>query len=107
MAFSGNDAEGFQWEGFDSGAPSQQKPPKPAKPKKPRKQIKSPAGRVLTNLVITLVVGLIYFYFELPALNFQSPDFYTFVLLLCIVYCGCAISPPASAARRRENISSF
>ena len=91
MAFSGNDAEGFQWEGFDSGAPSQQKPPKPAKPKKPRKQIKSPAGRVLTNLVITLVVGLIYFYFELPALNFQSPDFYTFVLLLCIVYCGCAI----------------
>lgn len=88
MGFSGNDAGGFRWEGFDSGAPSQQKPPKP---KKPRKQIKSPAARVLTNIAVTLVAGSLYFYFELPALNLQSPDFYTFVLLLCAVYCVCAV----------------
>ena len=80
MGFSGSDAGGFRWEGFDSGAPSQSKPPKP---KKPRRQIKSPAARVLTNIAVTLAVGFLYFYFELPALNLQSPDFYTFVLLLC------------------------
>ena len=88
MGFSGSDAGGFRWEGFDSGAPSQQKPPKP---KKPRKQIKSPAARVLTNIAATLVTGSIYFYLELPALNLQSPDFYTFVLLLCAVYCVSAV----------------
>lgn len=88
MGFSGSDAGGFRWEGFDSGAPSQQKPPKP---KKPRRQIKSPAARVLTNIAVTLAAGFLYFYFELPALNLQSPDFYTFVLLLCAVYCVSAV----------------
>ena len=88
MGFSGSDAGGFRWEGFDSGAPSQSKPPKP---KKPRRQIKSPAARVLTNIAVTLAVGFLYFYFELPALNLQSPDFYTFVLLLCAAYCICAV----------------
>ncbi len=88
MGFSGSDAGGFRWEGFDSGAPSQSKPPKP---KKPRRQIKSPVARVLTNIAVTLAVGFLYFYFELPALNLQSPDFYTFVLLLCAAYCICAV----------------
>ncbi len=88
MGFSGSDAGGFRGEGFDSGAPSQSKPPKP---KKPRRQIKSPAARVLTNIAVTLAVGFLYFYFELPALNLQSPDFYTFVLLLCAAYCICAV----------------
>ena len=88
MGFSGSDAGGFRWEGFDSGAPSQQRPPKP---KKPRKAVKSPAARVAVNLLATLLVGMVYFYFELPALNFQSPDFYTFVLLLCAVYCVSAV----------------
>ncbi len=88
MGFSGSDAGGFQWEGFESGAPSQQRP---KKPRKPRKQIKSPAVRVLINLGVTLAVAFVYFYFELPAINLQAPDFYTFALLLCAVYCGCAI----------------
>jgi len=88
MGFSGSDAGGFRWEGFDSGAPSQQPPPKP---KKTRKSVKSPAKRILINVLVTLAVGFVYFYLELPAINLQSPDFYTFVLLLCAVYCGCAI----------------
>lgn len=88
MGFSGSDAGGFRWEGFNSGAPSQQTPPKP---KKPRRQIKSPAARVLTNIAVTLAVGFLYFYLELPALNLQSPDFYTFALLLCAVYCVSAV----------------
>ena len=89
MPFSGTDAGGFRWEGFNSGAPSQQ--PRPEKPQKPRKAVKSPAARVLINLAVTAVAGFLYFYFELPALNLQSPDFYTFVLLLCVVYCVSAI----------------
>ena len=49
------------------------------------------ADQELTNIAVTLAAGFLYFYFELPALNLQSPDFYTFALLLCAVYCGCAV----------------
>ena len=87
MGFSGTDAGGFQWEGWNSGAPSQ----RPPRQKKPRKPIGSPAARVLINLLVTLAAGFLYFYFELPALNPQDPDFYAFLLLMCAVYCGCAI----------------
>ena len=87
MGFSGTDAGGFQWEGFNSGAPSQ----RPPRQKKPRKAVGTPVTRVLINLGVTLAVALVYFYFELPALSLQSPDFYFFVLLLCAVYCGCAL----------------
>ncbi len=87
MPFSGSDSGGFQWEGFDSGAPNQPKPPR----KKPRRAVKSPVTRLLINLGVTLIAGLVYFYLELPALNLQAPDFYAFVLLLCAVYCGCAV----------------
>ena len=88
MPFSGQDAKGFQWEGFSSGAPSQNSPPKP---KKPRKAVKSPVTRVLINLAVTLAVGLVYFYVNLPPINLQAPEFHTFVLLLCLIYCGCAV----------------
>jgi hypothetical protein len=37
------------------------------------------------------VFGAIYFYVTLPPLNLHSGDFYVFVLLLCAVYCGCAV----------------
>ena len=88
MGFSGNDANGFWWDGFDSGAPSQRPP---GKEKKPRKAIKSPAVRVAVNLAVTLIAGALYFYVDLPAINLQAPEFYTFALLLCAVYCGCAV----------------
>ena len=48
--------------------------------------------QTLICLAATLVVGLIYFfYFELPALNFHSPAFYTFIFILCAVYCVTAV----------------
>lgn len=53
-----------------------------SKPRKPMGKL----GSLLISLVITAVVGFIYFYVSLPALNFRSPDFYTFLGLLCIVY---------------------
>ena len=89
MPFSGNDAGGFRWEGFNSGAPSQ-KSRRPAQQRKPRKPM-SNTKRTLVNILVTLVVGLLYFYFELPAINFHDASFYTFVLLLCLVYCVCAV----------------
>ena len=88
MPFSGTDSGGFQWEGFESGAPSQ---PKPPKPKKSRRAVKSPVTRVLINLAVTVLVGFVYFYVNLPPINLQAPEFHTFLLLLCIVYCGCAV----------------
>ena len=48
--------------------------------------IKTPILRVIINLLITIVFGLVYFYVELPALNLQSNDFYFFIGLLSFVY---------------------
>ena len=42
--------------------------------------------RKLINVFITLVVGLIYFYFAIPAINLTNPSFYVFVAFLLLVY---------------------
>ncbi|USF25717.1 hypothetical protein N510_000629 [Firmicutes bacterium ASF500] len=55
------------------------------KEKKQRKPM-GRAGSLLVSLLVTAVVGFVYFYVSLPALNPQSGDFYSFLLLLCIVY---------------------
>ena len=104
MPFSGSDAGGFKWEGFESGAPSQQRPPKP---KKTRKAIGSPVTRVLINLIVTLVVGFVYFYLELPPLNLQSPDFYAFAMLICAAYCVCAIVTSGFQGQGLKNYFKF
>ena len=44
------------------------------------------AGSLLVSLLITAAVGFAYFYVSLPAINLQSGDFYSFLLLLCLVY---------------------
>ena len=81
---------GFQMGGMGgSGFPGGQPPRGPRRPR--RFVVKSPVARVLVNLLVTLAFGLIYFYLELPALNFQAKEFYVFVFLLCAVYCGTAI----------------
>ena len=54
-----------------------------------KKKVSLPKGRLgktLLSLVITAVVGFIYFYVSLPALNPQANEFYGFIGLLCIVY---------------------
>lgn len=58
-----------------------------------RKPRKSPgkAKTTLISLLVTLVVGLVFFYVSLPAINFQSPDFYSFIFLLCVVYVVCSL----------------
>ena len=52
---------------------------------------KSKAGRLAFRLIITAVVGLIYFYVALPPINFQASEFYSFIALLCVVYVLCTL----------------
>ena len=82
--FGGFDPSAFG--GFSGGDASQ-----PKRERKPRKAIGNAFTRTLINLGVTLLFGLGYFYFELPALNFHAEEFYVFVFLLCAVYCVCAV----------------
>ena len=47
--------------------------------------------RTLICLLVTAVVGFVYFYLELPAINLHSPEFYVFAFLLSAVYCVTAV----------------
>jgi len=56
---------------------------------KPAKKKRAPLGKMgvtLRSLLLTLIVGFLYFYISIPALNVQSEDLYQFLLLLCVVY---------------------
>ena len=85
--FGGFDPSAFG--GFGGGEASQ--PQRPRRERKPRKAIGNAFTRTLINLGVTLLFGLGYFYFELPALNFHAEEFYVFLFLLCAVYCVCAV----------------
>ena len=84
--FGGFDPGAF---GFGGGDGSQSQ--RPQRQRKPRKAIGNAFTRTLVNLGVTLLFGLGYFYFELPALNFHAEEFYVFLFLLCAVYCVCAV----------------
>ena len=58
---------------------------------KPKRVPKSRAGKLLINLLVTAVVGFVYFYVALPPINLQASEFYTFVGVLCVVYVLCAL----------------
>ena len=79
---------GFNPEGFQGSAGAN---PRPRKPRKARRTVGNAFTRTLINLAVTLVFGLVYFYLELPALNFHAEEFYVFAFLLCAVYCVCAV----------------
>ena len=85
--FGGFDPSAFG--GFGGGETSQ--PQRPRRERKPRKAIGNAFTRTLINLGVTLLFGLGYFYFELPALSFHAEEFYVFLFLLCAVYCVCAV----------------
>ena len=42
--------------------------------------------KILRALIITLVFAFVSFYFTLPALNFRSPMFYSWLLEVAVVY---------------------
>lgn len=88
--FNGNSQNGAadSQGGGSAGTPFTQRTKKPRKKRKP---IGNAFTRTLINLGVTLVFGLLYFYIELPAINFHAEEFYVFAFLLCAVYCVCAI----------------
>lgn len=49
-------------------------------------QAKRTMPRVLTSLLITLVIGAVWFYVSLPAINLQNTGFYSFLFVLLLVY---------------------
>ena len=63
-------------------------PGQPSRPKKSRKfrGPKSKAAKILVNILVTAIFGLLYFYFALPSINLHDSNFYVFVGFLCIVY---------------------
>ena len=81
MDFSNGAGFPFGVNGFPNGVPFGQQ----------GKPIGNAVTRTLINLGVSLAVGLVWFYLELPALNLHSEDFYLFVLGLCAVYCVCAV----------------
>ena len=46
------------------------------------------ALKLLLSFLMTVVVGAVAYYIMIPALNFKSPDFYTFFILLIAVFTG-------------------
>lgn len=59
-----------------------------------KKKIHGPKGKLgktLLSLLITLVVGAVYFYVTLPALNLQDSSLYAFAFLLCLVFVVCTL----------------
>lgn len=58
------------------------------KPRRPR----SPRTLLITNIVITLLFALVYYYFKLPAINLKNPGFYSFFLVTAAFYCVLAVA---------------
>lgn len=44
--------------------------------------------KILLSLLTTVIVGAVAYYMMIPALNFKSTDFYTFIFLLIAVFVG-------------------
>ena len=80
----------FDFSGANSAAGGSEGSAAPKRERKPRKAVGTPGKRIAINSLVTLLVGAVYFYLELPAINLHTEEFYGFVLLLCAVYCGCA-----------------
>ena len=49
-------------------------------------QAKRTMPRILISLLITLVIGAVWFYISLPAINLQNTSFYSFIFVLLLVY---------------------
>ena len=85
MKFNFGNFGGFQADP-ESGEYSWTPPDRQSKSKKPRKAMSRGKATVI-SLIITVVFGFLYFYFQLPAINIHSGDLYVFIILICLVWC--------------------
>ena len=42
--------------------------------------------QMIVSLIVTAIIGFVYFYLTLPAINLRSPDFYFFLIMLTVIY---------------------
>ena len=77
------DAEGFHIDPDGEGIQFGDRPVKARKPKKQRTRSQLLVG----NLLLTFLVALLKYYFELPAINLKNPQFYGYFLFLSAFYC--------------------
>lgn len=47
--------------------------------------------RILVNIVVTVIAAAVIYYFMLPPMNFQSPEFYIYWGAVCAIYIVCSI----------------
>ena len=68
---------------------------------------KSKGMKILVNAIVTLIVGAVYFYVALPAINLHSRDFYTFIGILCVVYIVCALITSGMNLTRNDGVKAY
>lgn len=68
---------------------------------------KSKGGKILLNILVTLIVGAVYFYFGLPAINLHDKSLYVFVGVLCVVYFACALVTSGFHLDRSEGVRGY
>lgn len=61
--------------------------------------------KILKNILITLLVGVILYYFMLPPLNFTSPLFYIFIFILVFIFSSLSLITSLDFFTRRKNIA--
>ena len=48
-------------------------------------------GQTVFCLAVTALVGFLYFYLSLPAINLRDGEFYMFLITLCVIYIVCGL----------------
>ncbi len=71
------------------------------------KSPKTPLATTLKSLLVTVILGAVYYYVALPPLNPKSYDLYAFIIVLCVIFLMArAILSPVKKERQEERTSS-
>ncbi|MCD8354601.1 MAG: CvpA family protein [Clostridiales bacterium] len=71
------------------------------------KSPKTPLATTLKSLLVTIVLGAVYYYVALPPLNPKSYDLYAFIIVLCVIFLlARTILSPVKKERQEERASS-
>ena len=62
--------------------------------------------KIAINIILTLILGAVLYYFMIPALNFKSIELYLFVVFVCLIYLLLTIISSRAYRPRRQRISS-
>ncbi len=68
---------------------------------------KSKGVKILINIIVTLIVGAVYYYMALPAINLHARDFYVFIGVLCIAYFVSALITSGMNLNQSEGVKGY